>query len=475
MGNGLEDRLQVKVRPWAVVIPDSGTWQAFDCDPDAMPAWTEDGAVREHGLILREKLESHPAVASALQKVLSIDFSSRHPIYFQIQGGEAERFRWEALWDNDKEFLALDARWPIARMVEPPESAPKQKHLFTPPLRVMALMSALGRPAKPQWKELYAAVEKTREQGLDVELSVFFGEEDLLAAVRKDIEQGTVTGVRAGAIDNPAGIEAAIDDFKPHILHFFCHGSASVGRPQLELAKITDHDLGKSSVILGIKQLAGFQALSHVWLVTLNCCEGGKSVADLHSMAHQLVVNVVPAAIGMLEPIDAGDAHRFCGAFYAAVFRMVRQFVEDSPPEETEIEWAETLHSSRTLLSQSDPGPVSRVEWTLPVLYVRRDRFEVTLKAPPSPEVQQSLKLQAEEQQAMKLRAESIATVLRGLAPDTPAELRDEILATLNDLPLALRPDRHGNFQEASDKIEELVIEMPQMSSDSAGSFSGAS
>ena len=438
MGEGAEDLLLVKVKS-PIVIPDAEKWQRFDCDPDAMPPWTQDGAVREHGLILREKLASHPAIASAIQHVLSTPLASSHPVFFKVLATEAERLRWETLWDENEEFLALDARWPIARIAESLQpDAQLPVHLFTPPLRVMALLSALGRPAKPQWKELYAAVEKAREQGLEVELSVFFGEEDLLAAVRQEVEQGTVTGVRqVGAINDPAGIEAAIDELKPHILHFFCHGSANVGKPQLELAKIADQDLGKSSVILGINKLAGFAALRNVWLVTLNCCEGGKSAANLHSMAHQLVANVVPAAVGMLEPIDAGDSHRFCGAFYAAVFRTVRQLVENPPPgKSAEIEWVATLHPPRSLLSQSDPGPLNRVEWTLPVLYVRPERFEVTLQALPSPEVQQS----------MKLRAEAVATVLRGLAPDTPAGLRDEILATLNDLPPALRPDRNGNF-----------------------------
>lgn len=437
MGGGLENFLLVRVKS-PIVIPDSDKWQHFDCDPDAMPPWTQDGAVREHGLILREKLASHPAIASAIQHVLSTPLTSRHPVYFKVQASEAERLRWETLWDDNQEFLALDARWPIARIAESRQpDAQSPVHLFAPPLRIMALLSALGRSAKPQWKELYAAVKKAREQGLDIELSVFFGEEDLLEAVRKDIEEGTVTGVRAGAIDNPTGIEVALDSFKPNILHFYCHGSANLGKPQLELAKITDHDLDKSSVILGINQLAGFPPLRDVWLVTLNCCEGGKSAANLHSMAHQLVANVVPAAVGMLEPIDAGDAHRFCGAFYDAVFRAVRQIVENPlPGKGGKIEWAETLQQPRSLLSQSDPGPLSRMEWTLPVLYVRPDRFEVKLEALPPPEVLQP----------MKLRAEAVATVLRGLPPDTPAGLRDEILATLNDVPPTLRPDRNGNF-----------------------------
>lgn len=436
MGAGAGDSLLVKVKS-PIVIPDAEKWQVFDCDPDAMPPWTQAGSVREHGLILRQKLTSHPAIASAIQHVLSTPLASRHPVYFKVQASDAERLRWEALWDEDQEFLALDARWPIARIAESQRpDAQHTVHPYAPPLRVMALLSALGRPAKPQWKELHRAVEKARELGLAVELAVFFGEEELLQEVREEIAQGTLPGVQAAAIGDPAAIEEALDAFAPHILHFYCHGSANVGKPQLELAKITDHDLGKSSVILGISKLAGFPALRNVWLVTLNCCEGGKAAANLHSMAHQLVANVVPAAVGMLEPIDAGDAHKFCGAFYTAVFRAVRE-IENSPaPGNGEIEWVETLHPPRSLLAQPDPGPLSRVEWTLPVLYVRPERFEVKLEALPAPELLQS----------MRLRAEAIATVLRGMAATTPDEVRDDILATLADLPPSLRPDRNGNF-----------------------------
>lgn len=437
---GFDESLLVKLAKAPIAIPGAEVWNPFHCDPDAMPPWTQAGAVQAHGMTLREKLSGHQGVASALQHVLSTPPAARHPVYFQVRAGDAERLRWEALWDDNEEFLALDPRWPIARIADSEIDFQLPVQVFTPPLRVLAVMSALGLPAKPEWEKLYAAVDGARQQGLEVELSVLVGEEDLLAAIRKDIQDRTVTGVRVDAVRNSVEIGTAVDSFKPHILHFFCHGSANFGKPQLELATIADRDLGTSSVVLGIKQLTGFPALRDVWLVTLNCCEGGKAASDLHSMAHRLVAAGVPAAVGMLEPIDAGDAHAFCGAFYTAALRTVRRFLQDTPEGGTgEIEWAEALHPPRFLLSGSGPGPVNSPEWTLPVLYVRPERFQVKRGAPAAALSPQIL-------ETMKRQAEAVAATLRGLPPDTPPEVRDQILALLAGIPPELRPDRNGNF-----------------------------
>lgn len=437
---GFDESLLVKLAKAPIAIPGAEVWNPFRCDPDAMPPWTQAGAVQAHGVTLREKLSGHQGVASALLNVLSTPPASRHPVYFQVRAGEAERLRWETLWDDNEEFLALDPRWPIARIADSEIDFQLPVQVFTPPLRILAVMSALGLPAKPEWEKLYAAVDNARQQGLAVELSVLVGEEDLLAAIRKDVQDKTVTGVRIDAIQNSVEIGTALDNFKPHILHFFCHGSANFGKPQLELATIADRELGTSSVVLGIKQLTGAAALRDVWLVTLNCCEGGKAASDLHSMAHRLVAAGVPAAVGMLEPIDAGDAHAFCGAFYTAALRMVRQFLQDTPEGKTgEIEWAEALHPPRSLLSGSAPGPVSRPEWTLPVLYVRPERFQVKREAPAAALPPQVLKI-------MQDQATAAAMILRGLPPDTSLALRDQILATLANIPPELRPDRNGNL-----------------------------
>jgi len=436
---GLDDTLLVKAKPWNT-IPGSEIWRPFECDPDSMPAWTHDGAVQAHGTILRQKLSQHPGVAAALSNVLSTPLSARHPIYFQLQAGVAERLRWETLWDDKEQFLALDSRWPIARIAEstaPFQSSPPRT--FAPPLKVLAMLSALGVKAERQWGKLYAAVEHARLEGLGIELAVFAGEEDLLAAIQKGIDHGTVTGVRAAPIpQNSVQVAAAFDAFKPHILHLFCHGSAAFGKSQIELATITDWDLGKSSVLLGVKEL--LPALRSVWLVTLNCCEGGKSVGNVHSMAHRLVVEGAPAAVGMLEPIDAGDAHEFCGAFYSAVFQTLRRIQEAPAGMEVEIEWVEALYPPRSVLSESHPLPVNRPEWTLPVLYVRPGEFRVTREAAaPDPGVQEVL----------RRKVDLVAGILRELPPDTPEGVRDQILDTLAGVPSALRPDRGGNFPGA--------------------------
>jgi hypothetical protein len=443
----LENTLQVRIAKAPIAIPGAPLWGPFACDPDTMPPWSQNGAVQAHGHILRQQLAAHPGVASALQQIAGTPLTSTHALYFQV-GGNAERFHWEALWDDNDQFLSLDSRWPIARVADSAVIASQSSsYTFAPPLRIAALLSAVKITAEPQWKKLYAAVEGARQQGLEIEMRVFVGEEDLLAAIRSEIENSTVTGVQAEPMpQNGVEVAAALAAFPPHLLHFFCHGSVSHGKAQLELATIADWDLGVSSVTLGMNQLGQMPALQNTWLVTLNCCEGSKAVGDLQSMAHRLVETVVPAAVGMLEPIDAADAHEFCGAFYTALLQALQRLQGIPAGQSAGIEWAEALHLPRSLLSLAHPTPESRREWTFPVLYVRPGEFRVQREA--------ALTVLAVAPQALdnlNRRVEAVATVLRGLPPETPAEIRDQILATISDIPPELRPDRNGNFQEQPD------------------------
>ncbi len=451
---GFEETLLVKVKS-PIEIPDAEKWLPLECDPDSMPAWSLAGAVQAHGTILRQKLSTHPGVAAALQYVLSTPLLTRHPVYFQVQESGAERLRWETLWDDKAQFLALDSRWPIARIADSALSRPSSAPCtFAPPLRVMALLSALGIKAERQWARLYEAVEEARRQGLDIELAAFVGEEGLLEAIEDGIEGGSVSGVRVKALPRyGVQVAAAVETFKPHLLHFFCHGSAAFGAAQLEMATVTDWDLGTSSVRLGVNDL--LPALRDVWLVTLNCCEGGKSVGDVHSLAHTLVAGGVPAAVGMLEPIDAGDAHEFCGAFYAALFRSLQRLQDLAAGEELEIEWVDALFPPRAILSQAHPLPVDRPEWTLPVLYVRPGEFRVSRDGGARLDDDQVSADRGQEDrpppagalEVLRQKAEVAAAILRTLPPETPEEVRQQILdTTLRGLPPSMRPDRNGNF-----------------------------
>ena len=442
-----EDSLRVKLDKAPVLFPDAKVGRRLDCDPDSMPPWTDPRAVEAHGLTLSSKLATaHPAIQQALDSLLRTPVHQRSPLYFYIQADEAERFWWEALCDPQKGFLALDARWPIARMADSGLDLRSPVHTFTPPLKVMALLSALSRDAEPEWRRLYEAVEGARAAGLPVEVMALVGKRELFQTLSAEVQAGQLQGVKVRPIpDRSADLATEMEGFAPRILHFFCHGMAGLGRSRLELAVFADwtRNDGRSTLVLDVEALMGFPGMQDVWLATLSCCEGGKAVERLHSMAYRLVANGLPTAVGMLEPIDAADAHEFCGFFYPAVFETLRKAIQTAGAagngETAEVQWTEALFPSRTaLLEKHLQDPADNRRWVQPVLYVRPDPFQIRPLPAASPP--------PEELKSMKARAEMVAGMLRVLPPDTPLDTRQRFLDLLADLPPELRPDASGAF-----------------------------
>ncbi|MEK6374290.1 MAG: CHAT domain-containing protein [Acidobacteriota bacterium] len=451
-----DDTIEVKLAKAPIMIAGARIPQMFDCDPDLMPAWTEQGAVQTHGRAIFDKLGTHAAIKQAFTVLLGIKAPQIRSLYFHLVADEAERLSWETLCDPTGTFLALDRRWPIARMADSEVDQGVPHGDFVPPLKVMAVLSAIHRPAKLEWEGLRDAVRDTRAKGLAVELIVMVGEEALLDTIRKQAAADAMNWLTVMPIpDRIASLDAALAEHQPHILHFYSHGSASSGVSQLHLATIPDwddDDRTTGSLILTLDELSNFPALVNAWLVTLNCCEGGKAANDLHSMAHRLVAGGVPAAIGMIEPINAGDAHEFAGVFYPALLASLRMALAQAQAtgNRVEFEWAPALHLPRTALRDRHGGDaVADRAWTLPVLYVRPEPFELRyldqavvatppgVQPPPAPVVLDP---------AAKERIEVVAGFLRALPPDTPLDARVALLAILNDVPTEFRPALDGTI-----------------------------
>jgi hypothetical protein len=307
----------------------------------------------------------------------------------------------------------------------------------------MALLSAIHRPAAPEWQGLLQALTTTRAEGLDAQLIVMVGEEPLLTSIRQEVADRGLNWITAEPIpDRVFAIDQALTKHRPHVLHFYCHGSTNAGVPQVQLATITDWDNERpnGSLVLKLEELAGFPALSSTWLVTLNCCEGGKAANDLHSMAHTLVAGGVPAAVGMSEPIDAADAHEFASVFYPALLSHLNAALTDSRTSQqtVEFEWAPALHPPRTALRDRHGNPVDNRTWTLPVLYVRPEPFGVRFAPAAAPMMLDPL---------TKARVDAVAGALRALPPGTPDTARIELLNILADVPAELRPALDGSLR----------------------------
>lgn len=448
---------QVKLEKATTNFPQGQIAAPFICQPPTTTTWTVPDAVMQHGRQLRQALAQHPAIAQMLQLLAMAPPTQVTPIYFYLQAPEAEQLYWEALYDDTQgAFLALDLRWPIGRIADALATQPAPPfYKFEGVLRLAVVLSALDVPAAAEWENLRQALDAARTAGLPIETLLLVGEETLHDAVQTAIANGELTGVRVSLIEATADqLEGALDTFKPHLLHFFCHGAVDHGVSRLEVATALDWAAGAevASLVLPVEQLIALPAMRQTWLVVLNCCEGGAATAQLHSMAHTLVARGAPAAIGMLEPIAAADAHRFCAGFYPALFREITQaLTQATSAQPAPIEWSMSLRAARIQIFNG-VDPKSERTWALPVLYARPELFQIVRVDQPAPTPGQSTSAAptgVAALQAMLQRAQEVADFLRTLPLDAPASIRTRALALLDEAPPVppdLRPDLFGKF-----------------------------
>ncbi len=435
----------------------------FAGQPPTTTTWTSANGVMQYGRDLCQALTQHPAIEKLLQMLTPA--TQVTPIYFNFQKvADAEQLYWEALYDDAKgTFFALDRRWPIGRIADETATAVQPFYKFEGRLRLAAVLSALGAPAAAEWQNLRQAVDAARAAALPIDLLLLIGEETLQNEIQAEIAAGVLKDVTVKSLaDTVDELETAIDEFKPHLLHFFCHGAVGLGFSRLEVATALNwaRDDTESSLVLTAEQLIALPAMRQVWLVVLNCCQGGAGTSQFYSMAHTLVARGTPAAIGMLEPIAAADAHRFCAGFYPALFREISQAL--AQPDNglpVPIEWSLPLRAARIRL-HSGVDPKSERTWALPVLYARPELFQVVRVAPqvapPGPAIAPgqlppqtpNLELALEE---MLDRAQEVANFLRTRPEDTPMSVREDALKILDEppaVPQKLRPDMFGKFRE---------------------------
>jgi hypothetical protein len=349
---------------------------------------TGDGSperVREAGERLYADLSTHPAIALALNA--AFQQSQMNPICFRLDDVvDADQLPWEAFRFGTSEFVALNKRWPIVRLRETTESAPRDVYEFAAPIRILAVLSAPGTgtdrraPAAPQWASLRLAIEQHRlgPSATPVELTLLTCEEDLRDAIRT----ANLQGVTAELIADKEDLIAKIRAVRPQILHFFCHGT-SEEIPHLQIGTHLDWQAQQDpSIALESEELRQrADPDQNVWLVTLNCCESAMRAKDARSLANSLVAQGFPAALGMREVIDVQTAHQVCSLFYPAALQLIDAAQEGSV---VEIEWAAALYEARTgLVNLCCAGLVpqaaakSSKSWTIPVLYTRREPIRI--------------------------------------------------------------------------------------------------
>jgi len=337
---------------------------------------------RGYGRELHRTLCREPDLKRAVNHLLRAPSGDVWPICFKIEGktGVQHELAWEALWVKGKEFLALQPQWPIARVVDSESTA----RVYQAPLHVMAVMSAWGVSAREDWEAIRAAAEQVRASGLPIRVTAVVGELDLLAELQDLVRQQQQNGdtwLTVAGLDSQQTIDHYIRE-RPHVLHFFCHGQVGYGGGALSMATASDRaevDEPIESVRVDLNRLKKMVNGSRLWLVTLNCCSGGRSAGPIQSLAQITVEAGAGAALGWRTPVAPGDAHLLCQTVYSSLFRQLRDQLGNVQTNDTvSLELAALGYDLRYALREKHRDMLT---WALPVLYVAPEPLDIMVAA----------------------------------------------------------------------------------------------
>lgn len=409
--------------------------------PASMPSCDTGANVAAYGQAVFAALSNHPAIAFEIQRVALMPPASADGLQFRIETPLAERIRWETLCRPVSQFLAVAPGCRITRLVSNLTDGGNGVRTYTLPLRLLAFVSAVGISARAELDEIVGQVTAARAAGLQIEAQIHLGEQALLA------EKRTTTGAGIDLLPMPSSADAMKAEIKCQdfqFLHLFGHGAARLGVSTLEFGTIADNLTGAptGSVKLVVDELvAALEVQRSSWLTVLNSCSGAEAFPQLNSMAFKIAERGSPFAVGMNEPIDAGDATHFTRTFYREVLAITRAALTAGTGGVAHLDLSPAIVPVRQRFHElyaNDP-PEAFGRWSLPVLY----------ENPASLQVRPLVDLE------MKARVDTIAEALRSLPSLTPDAVRDQMLAILDKapaVPLSMRPDRQGRFDHGDDR-----------------------
>jgi hypothetical protein len=386
--------------------------------------------VKRVGTRLYLRLSAHPAAGPALVEALTTTRPpSTAPLYVRVEGAEAEMLPWEMLCSPGQGFLALDERWPIARMSGNPLARTQViERAFEPPLRVMAVLAATAIDATGEWEALESVFLDAKRR-TKVQLELYVSQAEL----KNRIQLLGDPRVSATMMPSEASeLLAAAQSLRPHVLHWFCHGS-TVGGPHLELATQAAWANKTSDLSIEPDDLVMAGELARInWMTTLNACEGGAATSDLGSFASTLVSRGFPAVVAMREPVDSSDANLFSSVYYRGVLDEIERCLgpDPNPPH---VEWARALLRARRQLAERYGGgravsaaAADTTEWTRPVLYVGPEPFR--LRAPSSAaRLGRERRRMLQTQLTQLLRGRDFVLTQEGTSPAMLAEIDQRI------------------------------------------------
>jgi|KBSMisStaDraftv2_1062788.scaffolds.fasta_scaffold169900_2 hypothetical protein len=378
------------------------------------------GDVQASGARIFDELCKNREVKKAIERALDGD---SQPIYINATTIPAQAVRWEALWGAPAGFVSLDQRWPIARVAG--ADVARTPITFAQPLRILAVISAEGRPGEPEWRALQDAAEAATRSGLAVQIHVLTGEAALFQALQPPPANWITVAPVPATVDE---LSVEVGRFGPHVLHFFCHGQVDAGNAYLEI-------MGNNRELqLSIRDLLQIPGLDNVWLVVLNSCLGGASMQDYPSMAYRIVSDgKVPFAIGATENVEVRDANTFSRAFYNRLLFTFGEGIKKATANGVlTLEWGAALHAARRAISQAyQDKPATFHQWTLPILYEHRTRLQLIMQGTQKPD---DLPAPAPDP-AAALRVKMAAELLAALPPGTSEATKNSLVAAILNPP----------------------------------------
>jgi hypothetical protein len=441
----LSDVTDLEGRSFVGVSLADGRVRPFQCtadDPEFQAlnhAVLDGSSVKLAGERLFAALGTHPDVGQYLQTALQTEAGNRYPVLIALTalvGPEA--LPWEALCSPAGDFFGLDERFSLARTV-PRKDAVSTVCELEPPLRIAAVLSCLDISAAGELDALRAAIKKV---GTDhVRLLVVASEEELIVKLRAEMEEKTAPELSGVELIPPelSDLQDLIADFKPHLLHFFCHGSRQ-GSPHIALALKSDWRAAPPRTSsLGV-EAADFRKFKRdtddtPWLLVLNCCEGAAvgAEADTHSLTFSVAqAGVSAAVVGMREPVSSDTANLLTKALYTKLLTDLTERFNEAAESVKSLDWPCLVVAARDRLARARPGLVlseaaaSTKEWTLPVVYVRPQEF--SLKVRPTRVVDE------EAARVARLEIQMLLELLVKMTPDQAPALRDEAKARIKVL-----------------------------------------
>lgn len=358
-----EDRTVLRLSEAPLDIPDMHRLDPIDVTPPR-----GDGA-RERGADLLERLRAHAPVRACIDNALAIPPTGEPlPLLFHMEAAAADELPWEQLYAGPQGFMALDRRWPLARIARWRRA--QRDRVLARPFRIVAVLAAVGRSGVPQLEALRAALDAAPARAVDARLHVVSGEQGALDLVAGWGDE------RVTAEPVTPDLERRLAAAQPDVLHLLCHGGrVAEGLRALAFGTLGDFDAGEppGGVVLSAAAIAAAIAPCDPWMVVVCACASADA-SEGPALAHDLVNAGVPAAIGMRRVVDLEDANRFCAALYPRVMEVVGAVAEPAEGEVRELDWCVVLNDARAALGRRDAAADT---WSDPILYVQDQPLRV--------------------------------------------------------------------------------------------------